>query len=114
MIESCILLHILPIYDNDENFIQAAFSKQVFDIVQNIHSIIKEEMSKHLEMKFDSKKDAAIYYFSNSPFAELLLKRFLDGKWEPVRMVCEIRDIMTGKHKKCKLTLDINKKIKGS
>ena len=91
---------------NDElDFIMTVFGKRLQHIARTIYNSIMDEMKPHLEKNFETVRDAAIYYHSNSPFANFLVQKYVRGKWDTKKMIQTISDIMHNEHAKCKLVV---------
>ncbi len=97
---------------DDEKLIRCVFGKKLNEFALIIHKNIIEELKPHIEKKFDTRKEAAVYYFENSPFADLLMSVYSWGKWKPKDMVKNISKIIYNEHKLVKIDLKLKRPLR--
>lgn len=87
------------------SMVEAVFSRSLRAMAMTIHDHIMNEL-KTERVDFDSCRDAALYYFSNTRFPRLLMYRFKFGNL-PNRLICsEVNRIIRGDHKFAKIALE--------
>lgn len=64
------------IEDNEEQFLLCCFNKNLWKLVDVIRRTILQDIKRFDEKCYSSKEDAAKDFFSNSPFANLLIDKY--------------------------------------
>jgi hypothetical protein len=82
----------------------ACFSKPVRNVANELYQLILIELNNERK-DFDSKKDAAIYYYEHCSFSDLLIEKFKHGNVRPIKICHVIKKIIEGTHERVKFGL---------
>lgn len=97
---------------SDYEMLRSCFGNTGLPLAMAVHSIYKQEAEKLAKIKFDSIKDAAIYFFNKTKFAPLHIDKFKHGSVETYKVAKMIDKILRNESEHVTFYLRKKTKIK--
>lgn len=98
--KSQILTTALPeaCWTDDDQLIRAMLPGRQWPLALKIKQIILDDVNRGNISDFPTKKEAAMYAYSNLMFPTLFLEKYEFGQVRPEKIACEVRKILDDKH----------------